>query len=52
MLNDCLNFLIAWFGGLFNFMDSFLLFTGVSLLGLIVAFFILYLVVDNFLPKG
>lgn len=52
MLSECLLFLANWFGAIFDWLDDIELFSGVSILGIIIAFVILYIIVDNFVPKG
>lgn len=52
MLSECLSFLANWFKNIFMWLDSISMFQGVSILGIIIAFIVLYLIVDNFVPKA
>ena len=49
---DCLSFLVSWFQGVLAWLDTIPIFQNISWLGMLVGFFVLYLIVDNFYPKG
>lgn len=51
-MTNCINFLANWFKAIFDWLDSIELFSGVSILGIVIAFVVLFIIVDNFVPKG
>lgn len=49
---DMFSFFLECAGSMFNFLASAELFSGLSILQFIVAFFVLFLIVDNFIIKA
>lgn len=52
MFNDSINSLVYLFQRVFGFFDSFQIVPGVSILGVLIAFFVILLIIDNFIVKG
>ena len=49
---DCLNWLFTFFTNLLSLLDITYVATGVSIIGLLVGAYVLYMIVDRFYPKG
>ena len=51
-LSNCLTWIFQFFTSIWNLLDSNYLVTGVSFVGAMIVFYILYMIVDRFYPKG
>lgn len=51
-MSDCLSFLIKFITDLYKVFDNNYVTTGISLLGVMIVFYMLYTIIDRFYPKG
>lgn len=51
-MTDCLNWLFAFFVNMLSLLDNTFVITGVSIVGILIGAYVLYMIVDRFYPKG
>lgn len=51
-MTDCLNWLFSFIVSIFTLLDNTFVVAGVSIVGLLIAAYVLYMIVDRFYPKG